>query len=1520
MTGEHTFKQAYIQCKLTYPSIQSFLEDYNHQIRHGTLNLALAQVLPKDTRFRLLLELPFMEKPLNLDALVLEGQHGTFLRLAFRDQQSPQFRLLGYYVQLCVALDPRQQVHSSTAVFQEQEDKTPVILRFLNETVSLDTQPTHQFEFTTPEHFLTVHEHQLSKGHLTATVTEAQELPALGANLRVLIHPPFHWFHTTLDAEVVSHSPDAVHFAISVRTKRSRDIIEQYVELCQAVQQAMLHPPAEIEAPQVSEIRLEKEFDLEFESRSSHPTKRVTPAAVPSQQKAATPQSESSQARSPFRTTSRPPEAGKRDVVVSHHSSNRIHGDRLERLKRRQTQNQKPKRSISQEVVGAGVRGASRGNQERLARLRQKAVGRQTGESRPPQPSTFGRKTEHSGGSTASSSYHATSDFSSTTSEIKKPKPASSETPTESLSRPDLPAVEGNVFPTGNMRIQPQKMQPRESTPHFGSPKELIQDSLRKAKTDSNAFAPIGLDEEKAGESSEESGQSVFEQNQNRLRRLARNRRPTNNDKTVPLTGHYQRSPMRDTSPVPPVPELSLQKEAPEITFEEIPSLSSTPETPPVEEELSEEVVEQLGGSFALFQSKTSPQTKAVKHIELTTPTEEINDSMKPDLEESPSSGSQPALSGTPVKQEHKTPTIPVSNRERLERLRQTQPTNKRLADRAYGAPLVASVEVGDLYYHRISFPNVRSFLQEYERTLRFGQAWMQISPPPRPDDVLIVALRPPHLGEDYQFRARVLELTNDNGVQLELMTEEGNLLDKLHRYAHLCAAILDIQEGTEEVLEDHMAYASELDWNEIIRLKASDVSEDVTIQVQFPSLRSYLHEYTTNILCDGLFVRWDDAPDVGGTVHLLLRPPHSWHSVVFKARLLVSSGSGIGLSLETTNDAEKHVLQEYEKLVQSVQDDLLKKSKTTQASFDSIPAAQTVSSGVITAEFEPAEVEPAESQTKEQTAPEQPAVPQRETMPSAAQLPTVPDVPVNQVDSVEKPSSSVSQPSMVNVSETDLPSKDKAHTLERLPSLEERMALHKAAEAVGLESEPPKQTKSSPPKPKAVEHKTNPVSSGASIATMRAEAPPSAIDHSLRVIPEGVVPQMEGTLERIDVADLLISMAEQEQHGLLELTLQDNTVQIFFQRGVVAHIFQANAIYGTRFRNILEKDKKLTAEQIDEAEWVQREQSVLIGEALVQLGYLSMRELGLLLRKQTREKLLAVLEMRRGKFRFFPHLQPDNAKPMPTLQPLKMLFRHFARSEQLNQRTTQEIERLMANHMDEYVLPMKTSPEEIYLFGFSDREQEIWEQLIDGSHTLRNILVLSRLTTAQTHAFVFAMQKLRYLAFREELPQELRSEQNDSLLFEKSRQVGTNYFDFLELHWTSREAEVKEAYHRLKETYDGFISEASSDEAHKMHEQIVEYLEQAYKVLVKQKTRREYRIKVVSPSQVEFMSQLLIQQGDMAIFRRDLPEATERYKHSLELAPERKDIERKVLMLQSAIRDGVVDIIVQKDVDLGLS
>ncbi|MGC8927729.1 MAG: response regulator [Myxococcota bacterium] len=409
------------------------------------------------------------------------------------------------------------------------------------------------------------------------------------------------------------------------------------------------------------------------------------------------------------------------------------------------------------------------------------------------------------------------------------------------------------------------------------------------------------------------------------------------------------------------------------------------------------------------------------------------------------------------------------------------------------------------------------------------------------------------------------------------------------------------------------------------------------------------------------------------------------------------------------------------------------------------------------------------------------------------------------------------------------------------------------------------------------------------------------------------------GNLRDTPFPELLAAFYQKKASGVLLLKYEKIKKIVYIRDG--RPIFVKSNLLNECLGRVLVREKMITEEELNESVKLMKDSGRQQGTILIEMGAISPHNLKYGLEKQLEIKLYDIFGWPEGDYQF--NYKEDFETPITTLElsVASLIYEGIKRNYDVG-----KIEQYLEKYQNQYVHP-NPNPSLRFQEMLMDEDEESILKSIDGSRTLRDILMSSQISRERMLRFIFALKITgmvvisQYPAGQEAPPPlpvappplpikqpEQPKVQQETVLPLEDREIKNkiikkltvarsgNYFDLLGVNQMSTIGEIKRAYITLaKEFHPDRIPNSAGREVRKMAEELFKILTEAHNTLVDEQRRGEYINRITQVSKAEAaddVTRLLaaegkFQAGEEYLKKRLFIKAAESFKEAIDLYPE---------------------------------
>jgi curved DNA-binding protein CbpA len=380
----------------------------------------------------------------------------------------------------------------------------------------------------------------------------------------------------------------------------------------------------------------------------------------------------------------------------------------------------------------------------------------------------------------------------------------------------------------------------------------------------------------------------------------------------------------------------------------------------------------------------------------------------------------------------------------------------------------------------------------------------------------------------------------------------------------------------------------------------------------------------------------------------------------------------------------------------------------------------------------------------------------------------------------------------------------------------------------------------------------------------------------------------LKGNFRDVGLANVLIFLSRNRLTGTLEVMTPSFTKIIYLNKGDA--IFASSTYEDDRLGEMLLKAGKITVEQYDRSVEILKQTRKRQGAILVELGYLTPKELYWGVKYQVREIIYSLFLLEDGEYEF---VQGD--VPSDEVITLKMSMGNLIYEGMKRVDNWTRIRREMPAVND--VLMLSNDPFNLFQnIELSQQDRKILS-LIDGNKTIKEIIDSSWIGSFEALKILYLLYSTGLIMKREDMAERAASITVDELLSELSeeemafkkrveefmKKIRTaNYLEILEASQYSDDADIKKNYYRLVKEFHPDKYYNSDDSALKEQlTEIFDILTKAYNT-IRESDKRSAYLRSLAPAGKKPSAQKSESQGSEKARAKDqYKRAVEEYKQN---------------------------------------
>jgi hypothetical protein len=378
-------------------------------------------------------------------------------------------------------------------------------------------------------------------------------------------------------------------------------------------------------------------------------------------------------------------------------------------------------------------------------------------------------------------------------------------------------------------------------------------------------------------------------------------------------------------------------------------------------------------------------------------------------------------------------------------------------------------------------------------------------------------------------------------------------------------------------------------------------------------------------------------------------------------------------------------------------------------------------------------------------------------------------------------------------------------------------------------------------------------------------------------------------------IIDILLQLSAHGHTGLLEWRPPGYSVQLFFDAGFVVEVARRPRLAREELGAMLLMANRVQHTQLAMAAAHAEEHQMPLERSLLALDILAVEPLRHAIAGRLTFLLHELCIVDRGEVAIWSdRALPAGFLPSPPLRvhvsPDRVIFGMLF--ERLRSLPARERERLMNAELDAYPEASEEEQDRIERAVTQEEHIRLVQRLLAGRRRLREIITESSMPGAETFAVIFALHRMGLVRHDRSLHHTVVRERFRENVTVKYLSVHkASYFEVLNVHWSSYDAIVEQAYRELCAQFDpATVPPQMEDEVHQRVREIRERIEAAWQALSKRDARHAYRTRIMPEYKLAHSIPLFLKQSELAERRGQWEEAADSLRRILEIEPAHTD------------------------------
>ncbi len=382
-------------------------------------------------------------------------------------------------------------------------------------------------------------------------------------------------------------------------------------------------------------------------------------------------------------------------------------------------------------------------------------------------------------------------------------------------------------------------------------------------------------------------------------------------------------------------------------------------------------------------------------------------------------------------------------------------------------------------------------------------------------------------------------------------------------------------------------------------------------------------------------------------------------------------------------------------------------------------------------------------------------------------------------------------------------------------------------------------------------------------------------------------VTKLEGSFEEASPYEFFLRVFDAMLTGVGVLDLPGERYWVFFLNGKPVHYLRDPRLQSESIEALLIRKKLLSQPVLDWVRWLSEVTSQPIVSIVMRLGLITEGQMHSLRTTQVKMITRRVLDQTRGTYRLFE--APDIRKVFrnPAVTVTEMLWKRASFTyANLNEA---QIDEHTVEMRDKAISPTPLGESLLAQFPLSDAQRALVDGHLGPNTPYPELRKRSgELRPRELVELLLCLQLMGLISFsairRGRDPEAARLERR---LREHYKRLDQDHFAFLELHWSALPDEIEGACDRLDEDLENIASAAAFiRDFDRIAAGLGARLDELRGLARDDRARRKYRARKVGEAERMMAAEMYLKQAEMALFRKEYPQAEECFRRMLEIEP----------------------------------
>jgi hypothetical protein len=405
------------------------------------------------------------------------------------------------------------------------------------------------------------------------------------------------------------------------------------------------------------------------------------------------------------------------------------------------------------------------------------------------------------------------------------------------------------------------------------------------------------------------------------------------------------------------------------------------------------------------------------------------------------------------------------------------------------------------------------------------------------------------------------------------------------------------------------------------------------------------------------------------------------------------------------------------------------------------------------------------------------------------------------------------------------------------------------------------------------------------------------------------------GSLAKRSMREVFMDLLNDKRTGLLVVDGFRERYWGYFVNGLPLRYIREPASRSESIEYQASRQQLLKPAEIERVRYASGLCGIPLDDALIRLGLLNRQQVETLGQESARMVSDRLLGVNFGHYRFF------DLPEIPRLlsgEPVEITMVLWTRSRQrytgLNEKQVREIvDQYYKHHL--VLTEAGRSLAEPLIATLAGQEQRFLKRYLRGSWQLSELLGRLEMPTRQLIQLVLSMQDLGVIELNEREGDRWREARAERYIIDRMDYMERDHFSFVEAHWSCLENELVAACDKVARTIEDPMMELLElEKLNDMRREIRTKLGEVRALFCDRERRIAYRNELVEQGKRQMAGELFHKQGEMELFKPDLPKAKECFERVIELDPGGSGASERIARSRKVIQDLAAGIVTKAD------